>query len=77
MLARGIASDPDLLLVDEPTAQLDRDTAESVVDAIAAIRSEGRLVVVATHDPAVLAACSATIDLQNGASPAANEAIDK
>lgn len=64
MLARGMASNPDLLLVDEPTAQLDPRTAASVDQAIASIADEGTIVVVATHDPKTRDACTDTIDLE-------------
>jgi putative ABC transport system ATP-binding protein/lipoprotein-releasing system ATP-binding protein len=64
MLARGIASDPGLLLVDEPTAQLDRRTAESVNDSLVALRSEGTIVVIATHDRSTSDRCTDRVDLE-------------
>lgn len=67
MLARGMASRPHVLLVDEPTAQLDPGTARSVDDAIAKIAEEDTIVVVATHDARTRDACSAVIDLAPGA----------
>lgn len=63
MLARGLASGPDLLLVDEPTAQLDSRTAATVNEAIASVAGEGSIVVVATHDPRTRDACTGVIDL--------------
>ncbi len=63
MLARGLASRPDVLLIDEPTAQLDRATADTVNLAIGAAATEGIVVVVATHDQATRAACTAWLDL--------------
>ncbi|MBO1737240.1 ATP-binding cassette domain-containing protein [Leifsonia sp. TF02-11] len=63
MLARGLASEPDLLLVDEPTAQLDPRTAAAVNEAIASVAGQGCIVVVATHDPRTRAACTGVIDL--------------
>ncbi|MGK9147499.1 ATP-binding cassette domain-containing protein [Plantibacter flavus] len=63
MLARGMATAPDLLLVDEPTSQLDRATAATVNQAIPAIAAEETIIVVATHDPATRAACSDHITL--------------
>jgi ABC-type lipoprotein export system ATPase subunit len=63
MLARGMATRPDLLLVDEPTAQLDASTAQSVNRAIARIAEAETIVVVATHDARTRDACTATIDL--------------
>lgn len=63
MLARGIAAEPDLLLVDEPTAQLDARTAVDVNDAIRAASSPTTIVVVATHDARTRDACTRHIDL--------------
>ncbi len=63
MLARGLASRPDLLLVDEPTAQLDRSTAARVDAAIAATAGLRTIVIVATHDPSTRDACTARLDL--------------
>lgn len=63
MLARAVCAAPDLLLVDEPTAQLDRRTAETVNSVLGGIAASGAVVVVATHDPGTRAACSRVIDL--------------
>jgi lipoprotein-releasing system ATP-binding protein len=63
MLARGIASKPDLLLIDEPTAQLDHTTSETVNRAIAELATDGTVVVVATHDPGTRDACTDVIQL--------------
>jgi len=63
MLARAFASAPDLMLIDEPTAQLDRVTAGEVNSAIAALAASGTVVVVATHDEGTRDACGAVLDL--------------
>lgn len=70
MLARAVAAAPDLLLVDEPTAQLDLRTAETVNATLANLAAGGSIVVVATHDPHTREACTSVIDLarwQDGA----------
>jgi ABC-type lipoprotein export system ATPase subunit len=63
MLARGMASAPDLMLVDEPTAQLDRATSAEVNRAIGTLAESGTVVVVATHDDDTRAACDEVLDL--------------
>jgi len=63
MLARGMAGSPDLLLVDEPTAQLDPRSSDAVNEALSALAEAGTIVVVATHDPRTRDACTAVIDL--------------
>lgn len=63
MLARALARQPALLLVDEPTAQLDAVTAQEVIDVLGSLRHRSCTVVIATHDPRVAQACDQTIDL--------------
>ncbi|WNM27026.1 ATP-binding cassette domain-containing protein [Demequina capsici] len=63
MLARAVATRPDLLLVDEPTAQLDLATAHTVNEVLAGIAESGAVVLVATHDPSTRDACAEVVDL--------------
>jgi len=63
MLARAIATGDDLLLVDEPTAQLDLATAGTVTAVLAQIGREDAIVVVATHDAHARDQCDRVIDL--------------
>ncbi|MFC5337289.1 ATP-binding cassette domain-containing protein [Leucobacter denitrificans] len=64
MLACGIAVSPGLLLVDEPTAQLDPATAQDVNRAIRELISPETIVVIATHDHETQVACTDHIDLR-------------
>ena len=64
MLARAAATRPSLLLVDEPTAQLDLHTRVSVNEAIGRLVTENTIAVVATHDEATRNACTQIIDLR-------------
>ncbi|MDR0482727.1 MAG: ATP-binding cassette domain-containing protein [Cellulomonadaceae bacterium] len=63
MLARAVASSPDLLLVDEPTAQLDRTSADTVNTVLTQLASTQTIVVIATHDPDTRQACTRIVDL--------------
>jgi ABC-type lipoprotein export system ATPase subunit len=63
MLARAVAKRAALLLVDEPTAQLDPLAAGQVNSTLRALASRDAIVVVATHDPATMNACQRRIDV--------------
>jgi len=63
MLARAVATRADLLLVDEPTAQLDMATAATVDAVLAGLARSGAAVLVATHDPRTRDACDRIVDL--------------
>jgi thiol reductant ABC exporter CydD subunit len=61
-VARALLRDAPVLLLDEPTANLDRDTEAALVDRVAA-RCRGRTVVIVTHHPALLRLADRVIDL--------------
>lgn len=63
MLARAVCSRPNMLLVDEPTAQLDTRTSHSVSHVLGNLAGQGMIVLVATHDPDTRDACDRVIDL--------------
>jgi putative ABC transport system ATP-binding protein len=66
-VARAIVSDPTLVLADEPTANLDSNTATQLMDLFAALnRERGITFVVATHNPRVMAYCRRLIRLEDG-----------
>ena len=51
-LARSLINDPDLILADEPTGQLDSGTSREIMELLASInRDAGKTVIVVTHDP--------------------------
>jgi putative ABC transport system ATP-binding protein len=65
-VARALVTEPDLLVADEPTAELDADTAALVLAALRAEADTGAAVVLATHDPDVAALCDSTLHLVDG-----------
>jgi putative ABC transport system ATP-binding protein len=66
-IARALAQRPELLLCDEPTGQLDSDTAERVLDLIFALHDEfGFAVAIATHDADVASRAARTVALLDG-----------
>jgi cell division transport system ATP-binding protein len=50
VIARALLNDPDIILADEPTGNLDPDTSEEIVKVLQDISKTGRAVVMATHD---------------------------
>jgi putative ABC transport system ATP-binding protein len=51
-IARALVADPTLLICDEPTGDLDRDTADEILDLLALLnREHGKTVIMVTHDP--------------------------
>jgi predicted ABC-type transport system involved in lysophospholipase L1 biosynthesis ATPase subunit len=66
-IARALAQQPDLLLCDEPTGQLDSDTGARVLDLIDALHTRlGFALVIATHDPDVAARADRIVTLDDG-----------
>lgn len=64
-VARALVGEPDLLIADEPTGELDSEAGGNVLDLLSAV-SEERAVVVASHDQAVLDRVDRTIRLRDG-----------
>ena len=65
-VARGLGVRPELLIADEPTAELDGDNRDLVVSALHAEAARGAAVVVATHDPEVAERADAVVELHDG-----------
>jgi putative ABC transport system ATP-binding protein len=67
-VARALANDPQLLIADEPTGQLDSETGQSIMDLIAAVvRARGMTALVATHDPSLIDLADRVLVLRDGA----------
>ena len=65
MLARASLSNPKLLLIDEPTSQLDPVNKASVHKVIVELKAEQRITILASHDPETVKQCEEIIDLSN------------
>ena len=65
-LAVALSGDPPLLIADEPTAEVDRDTEERILDALERRRAAGGATLIATHSAAVSARASRVIGVENG-----------
>ncbi len=66
-LARAVVGSPALVVLDEPTSQLDETSAVRVVQFVARLADRGAAVVIASHDPLVLAAATRLLALGSGA----------
>ena len=66
-IARAIVSDPTLLVCDEPTGDLDRQSAEDVLALLQALnRDHGKTIVMVTHDPKAAESARQTLHLDKG-----------
>jgi putative ABC transport system ATP-binding protein len=66
-IARGIVTDPTLLLCDEPTGDLDRKSGDEILDLLQALnREQHKTIIMVTHDPHASARAARTVYLNKG-----------
>lgn len=66
-VARALVARPEVLIADEPTGQLDSETAERIMDLILEVtRIRGTATVVATHDPLLISRADEVLELRDG-----------
>jgi putative ABC transport system ATP-binding protein len=65
-IARALLNEPDLLLADEPTGNLDSNSAADVMALLRELHAGGQTLVLVTHDPAIAASAQRTIHLRDG-----------
>jgi len=66
-IARALAGSPQLLLADEPTGQLDSETAKQIMRLLrTVVQSEGLTALVATHDPDLVGIADSVLELEDG-----------
>ena len=66
-LARALVTDPELVLADEPTGNLDAMTGADILRMLSELSGDGRTaLVMVTHSPAAAAVCDRTLSLENG-----------
>lgn len=65
-IARALVNNPDILLADEPTGALDTRTGNEVLDLFKQLNTEGRTILIVTHDLGVARHCPREIYLRDG-----------
>jgi putative ABC transport system ATP-binding protein len=65
-LARALVKDPQLILADEPTGNLDPQAASGILEMLKEINSEGKTVVLITHDPHVAKVAKRNVRIEDG-----------
>jgi len=66
-IARAVASDPTLILADEPTGDLDKQSAEDVLELLSRLNKEfGKTIIMVTHDPRAAESANLTHHLDKG-----------
>jgi len=65
-IARALASDPKVLLADEPTGALDSSTSYEVMELIQEINNEGKTILIVTHEDDIAHMCKRIVNLKDG-----------
>lgn len=66
-IARAIATDPDVIVADEPTGDLDRDSANEIMSLLARLNAElEKTILIVTHDQVAAEACKRSLHLDKG-----------
>jgi putative ABC transport system ATP-binding protein len=65
-IARALVTDPDLILADEPTGNLDSNSSREVLAILDDLNRNGRTVVLITHDPGVAAVARRVLEMSDG-----------
>lgn len=65
-IARALVTDPKIILCDEPTASLDKDSLEVVMKELRSLADKGKAVAVVTHDPRLKQYAHRIIEVNNG-----------
>lgn len=65
-IARALVNNPDVILADEPTGALDNQTSQEILDILAELNSEGKTVIIVTHEKDIAKQCPYVLSLSDG-----------
>ncbi len=65
-IARALVNDPEILLCDEPTGNLDRKTGTGIMELLSELNREGKTIIMVTHDPKTAEYASRIIQIEDG-----------
>ncbi|HHO55253.1 MAG TPA: ABC transporter ATP-binding protein, partial [Trueperaceae bacterium] len=76
-IARALATDPDILLADEPTGNLDSKTGDEILGLFQELHEEGRTILMVTHEEEVATHCQKIIRIRDGVVERIEEVKDR
>jgi len=65
-IARALAQEPDIILADEPTGNLDSKTGDEIMAVFDSLHADGQTIIVVTHEEDIAARCRRVIRLRDG-----------
>ena len=65
-IARALANDPEIILADEPTGNLDSESGEAILELLAQLHREGKTIILVTHNPEAAAYAQRIVRIRDG-----------